>query len=92
MQKRGLHALFACKPLNIWSRLPELNRQSSDYESDALPIEPRRQIPEFKNFFVECTVDFYFPPVDKLVYYESESRASGLFHYLHVATDRQLVT
>lgn len=38
---------------NIWSRLPELNWQSSDYESDALPIEPRRQQPVLMIFFVK---------------------------------------
>ena len=35
---------------NIWSRLPELNRQSSDYESSALPTEPKRQVPNLSKF------------------------------------------
>ena len=42
-KKNCLQENFACKHLILWSRLPGLNWQSSDYESDALPIEPRRR-------------------------------------------------
>jgi hypothetical protein len=30
------------KDVNFWSRLPELNRRPSNYESDALPTELSR--------------------------------------------------
>ena len=45
-KEKGLCVYSTHKPFIVWSRLPDLNRRSTDYESVALPTEPKRQIPE----------------------------------------------